>query len=231
MKVLACDSTNVFNTHPGRSEASLIDPIGALMQAAEGMVVATTFASNVARLQTLARAGHDAGRQIVVLGRAMNTMLKTAHAAEVLDDFPPLLDPLDADGVPRRKLLLLATGSQGERRAATAQLAQGRYLGFELGAGDTYLFSSKTIPGNEVAVARVLNGLSEKGVTVIDDGRPLPRLRPRQPPRPGGDARAAAAADARADAWRAPPPLGPRRPRRRARHPGGHRHERNACST
>ena len=80
-----------------------------------------------------------------------------------------MLDPLDADSVPRRNLLLLATGSQGERRAASAQLAQGKYLGFELKPGDTFLFSSKTIPGNEVGVARVLNALSEKGVTVIDD--------------------------------------------------------------
>ena len=126
MKVLACDSTNVFNEHAGRSEATLIEPIGRLMQAAEGMVVATTFASNVARLRTLAQAGKAAGREVVVLGRAMNTMLRTAHAAEVLADFPEALDPLDADNVPRRNLLLLATGSQGERRAASAQLAQGQ---------------------------------------------------------------------------------------------------------
>jgi ribonuclease J len=169
VKVLACDSTNVFSPHPGRSEASLIEPIGALMREAEGMVVATTFASNVARLRTLAQAAEAAGRKVVVLGRAMNTMLRTAHAAEVLADFPPVLDPLDADGVPRRQLMMLATGSQGERRAATAQLAQGRYLGFEIGEGDTFLFSSKTIPGNEVSVVRILNQLSEKGVTVIDD--------------------------------------------------------------
>ena len=87
----------------------------------------------------------------------------------MLDGFPPVLDPLDADSVPRRNLLVLATGSQGERRAASAQLAQGKYMGFELKPGDTFLFSSKTIPGNEVGVARVLNALSEKGVTVIDD--------------------------------------------------------------
>ena len=125
VKVLACDSTNVFNAHAGRSEASLIEPIGLLMQAAESLVVATTFASNVARLKTLAGAGRAAGRNVVVLGRAMNPMLKTAHAAEVLDDFPETLDPLDIDTVPRDSLLVLATGSQGERRAATAQLAQG----------------------------------------------------------------------------------------------------------
>lgn len=169
VKVLTCDSTNVFSVHPGRSEASLIEPIGLLMQEAESLVVATTFASNVARLKTLADAGRAAGRYIVVLGRAMNTMLKTAHAAEVLDDFPETLDVLDVDTVPRDRLLVLATGSQGERRAATAQLAQGRYMGLDLKLGDTFLFSSKTIPGNEVAVGRILNQLSEKGVRVIDE--------------------------------------------------------------
>jgi ribonuclease J len=169
VKVLACDSTNVFNPHPGRSEAMLIEPIELLMRDAEGLVVATTFASNVARLKTLAEAGRAAGRQVVVVGRAMNTMLKTAHAADVLDSFPPVLDVLDVEGVPRRELLVLATGSQGERRAASAQLAQGRYMGLELHAGDTFFFSSKTIPGNEVAVARILNQLSEKGVTVVDE--------------------------------------------------------------
>jgi ribonuclease J len=173
VKVLACDSTNVFSTHPGRSEASLADPIRALMRDAGGLVVATTFASNVARLKTLAEAGRAAGRQVVVLGRAMNTMLQTAHAAEVLDGFPAVTDPLDVDGVPRAQLLVLATGSQGERRAATAQLAHGRYMGMELQPGDTFLFSSKTIPGNELAVARILNELSARGVRAIDesDGR------------------------------------------------------------
>ncbi len=195
------------------------------MQAAESLVVATTFASNVARLKTLAEAGRAAGRQVVVLGRAMNTMLKTAHAAEVLDGFPQTLDVLDIDSVPRRNLLVLATGSQGERRAASAQLAQGRYMGLELRPGDTFLFSSKTIPGNEVAVARILNQLSREG----RDGhrrieRPLPRLRPRQPPRPRDAADAGAAEDAGADARRAPAPLDPRRPRRGA----GHRHGRGA---
>ncbi len=169
VRVLTCDSTNVFNAHPGRSEATLTEPIGQLMQEAKSLVVATTFASNVARLKTLAEAGRAAGRHIVVLGRAMNTMLRTSHAAEVLGDFPEILDPLDIDTVPRDRLLVLATGSQGERRAASAQLAQGRYMGLELKAGDTFLFSSKTIPGNEVSVGRILNLLSEKGVKVIDE--------------------------------------------------------------
>ncbi len=169
VKALVCDSTNVFSPQPGRSEASLREPITELMRSARGLVVATTFASNVARLQTLADAGHEAGRTVVVMGRAMNTMLKTARATEVLDHFPPTIEPVDADGVPRERLLVLATGSQGERRAATAQLAVGRYMGLELKPGDTVLFSSKTIPGNEKSVGRILNAMSEKGVRTIDD--------------------------------------------------------------
>jgi len=172
VRAMTCDSTNVFVPHPGRSEATLRDPLDALMREAEGMVVATTFASNVARLKTLAEAGRAAGREVVVLGRAMNTMLKTARTAEVLESFPPTIDPLDADGVPRDRLLVLATGSQGERRAASAQLASGRFMGIDLKPGDTFLFSSKTIPGNEIAVGRILNQLSERGVRAIeDDGR------------------------------------------------------------
>jgi ribonuclease J len=170
VKALICDSTNVFSPHPGRSEASLAAPITALIGEARGLVVATTFASNVARLKTLAEAGRAAGREVVVLGRAMNTMLKTAHAAEILNGFPPLTDPLDAQSVPRDRLLVLATGSQGERRAASAQLAAGKFMGIELGPGDTFLFSSKTIPGNETAVIRILNQLSERGVRAIEDG-------------------------------------------------------------
>lgn len=166
---LICDSTNVFVGHPGRSEAILAEPIGALMREAEGMVVATTFASNIARLRTLAEAAQEAGRSVVVVGRAMRQMLATARTAEVLDSFPPVIDPQDAAEIPRERLFVLATGSQGERRAAAAQLAQGSYQGIELREGDTFLFSSKTIPGNEVAVNRILNQLSERGVRAIDD--------------------------------------------------------------
>ena len=169
VRALICDSTNVFNTHPGRSESLLAQPIRDLIASAEGMVVATTFASNVARLKTLAEAGRAAGRQVVVVGRAMSTMLRNAQVTEILESFPPLLDPIDAADRPRSELLVLATGSQGERRAASAQLANGRYMGMELKAGDMFLFSSKTIPGNEVAVARILNQLSEKGVKVVDE--------------------------------------------------------------
>ncbi len=169
VKALVCDSTNVFSEHPGRSETSLIEPIGALMREAKGLVVATTFASNIARLRTLAQAAHDAGRTVSMMGRAMNTMVQNGFAANVLPNFPPLVDSREADAIPRGDLFILATGSQGERRAATAQLASQSYMGFRLKEGDTFLFSSKTIPGNEKSVARILNQMSERGVRVITD--------------------------------------------------------------
>ncbi len=166
---LVCDSTNVFSTHPGRSEATLGAPITKLIKGAPGVVAATTFASNVARLKTLAEAGQKAGRSVCLMGRAMRRVVEAAVKTGVLKDFPSTISPEDAAEVPRESLMLLTTGSQGERRAATAQLARGKYLGIELKAGDLFLFSSKTIPGNEKSVIRIINALSEKGVDVVDD--------------------------------------------------------------
>lgn len=166
---MTCDSTNVFSLHPGRSEASLLEPLTELFAGAPGLVAATTFASNVARLRTLAEAGARAGRSCVLLGRAMRRMVAVARETGILTDMPATLSPEEAQDLPRENVLLLTTGSQGERRAATAQLARGRYLGFEMKEGDLFLFSSKTIPGNEMAVTRILNAFSEKGVRVVDD--------------------------------------------------------------
>ncbi|MCA3513536.1 MAG: ribonuclease J [Rhodobacter sp.] len=169
VKALMCDSTNVFSLHPGRSESTLREPIRELIAGATGMVVATTFASNVARLRTLAEAAQAAGRSICLLGRAMKKMVAAAQEAGVLTDFPNTLSVEDALEVPRNSLMLIVTGSQGERRAASAQLSRGKYLGVQMKEGDMFLFSSKTIPGNERDVLRIMNALSEMGVDVIDD--------------------------------------------------------------
>ncbi len=166
---LACDSTNVFSTHPGRSESGLSGDIEALVAGAKGLFVATTFASNVARLKTLADAGQAAGRSICLLGRAMKRMIEASVETGVLTDFPSTVSPEDARNIPRENLMLIVTGSQGERRAASAQLSQGKYQGMSLKPGDTFLFSSKTIPGNERSVARIMNNLSEMGVDVVDE--------------------------------------------------------------
>ena len=169
IKALICDSTNVFTRKAGSSEATVGPEIEKLVSEAEGMVVATTFASNIARVKTLAEAGERAGRSVCLLGRAMRRMVEAGIETGVLTDFPKVVSPEDAQDIPRGNLMLLVTGSQGERRAASAQLANGKYRGLEMKEGDTFLFSSKTIPGNERGVIRVINAFSEMGVDVVDE--------------------------------------------------------------
>ncbi|WP_317057791.1 ribonuclease J [Roseovarius rhodophyticola] len=169
VRALMCDSTNVFTHHEGRSESMLGPDIEALIDGCKGAFVATTFASNVARVKTLAEAGQRAGRSICLMGRAMRRMIEASIETGVLGDFPRTVSPEDAREIPHENLMLIVTGSQGERRAASAQLANGKYNGIELRDGDTFLFSSKTIPGNERGVIRIMNQFSEMGVDVIDD--------------------------------------------------------------
>ncbi|RBW63062.1 ribonuclease J [Ruegeria sp. A3M17] len=173
VKALVCDSTNVFSPHAGRSESEVGPEITKLVEEASGMVVATTFASNVARVKTLAEAGERAGRSVVLLGRAMRRMIEAATETGILTSFPRVVSAEEAVDMPRQNLMLIVTGSQGERRAASAQLARGKYRGLELKEGDLFLFSSKTIPGNERGVIFIMNQLSEKGVDVVDDSAGL----------------------------------------------------------
>jgi ribonuclease J len=166
---LMCDSTNVFAQKPGRSEQSLNSEITKLIKSQSGAVVATTFASNVARLLTLAKSAKSAGRSVLVIGRAMQTMISTATSVGLLKDFPPTISVEDSLSIPRSNLFILATGSQGEGRAASAQLARDKYMNIVLEEGDCFLFSSKTIPGNELSVGKIINELMERGINVVDD--------------------------------------------------------------
>ena len=166
---MVCDSTTVFSPHAGRSESELGANLEALIKGAAKMVVATTFASNVARVKTLAEAGARAGRSICLMGRAMRRMVEASVETGVLKDFPTTVSIEDARSIPRESLMLLVTGSQGERRAASAQLARGKFNGIEMKEGDLFLFSSKTIPGNERGVISIMNQFSEMGVDIFDD--------------------------------------------------------------
>ncbi len=167
VKALVCDSTNVFSPHPGRSEAEVGPELVKLIGDAPHMVVATTFASNVARVKQLAEAGKAAGRSVCLLGRAMRRMIQAGVETGILADFPTTITVEDARDVPRENLMLIVTGSQGERRAASAQLARGKYMGLSMAEGDMFLFSSKTIPGNERGVIRIMNAFSEMGVDMV----------------------------------------------------------------
>ncbi len=169
VKALVCDSTNVFSTSEGRSESLVGPEIEKFLANASGMVAATTFASNIARVRTIAQAAERAGRSVCLLGRSMRRMVEAATEVGILTDFPTVISAEDVGSVPRENVLLLVTGSQGERRAASAQLANGKYMGITMKEGDTFLFSSKTIPGNEKGVIRIMNQFSEMGVDVVDD--------------------------------------------------------------
>lgn len=167
--VLMCDSTNVFLEGFGGSEADVVDALAKIIRKAKGAVAATTFASNLARVRSLAVIAKKEGRSIVLAGRAMRRMIEAAVETGIITDFPEVTPEDQTGSIPSDHLFYLVTGSQGEGRAALARIATGSHPTVTLGEGDTVIFSSKTIPGNEASVYRVFNQLSEMGVRVIDE--------------------------------------------------------------
>jgi ribonuclease J len=166
---LVCDSTNVLREGESPSEADVARNLSALVGQASGRVVITTFASNVARLRAAAEAGLANGKQVMVIGRAMERVLAVARDCGYLDGLPAFLGQDHFDRVPRGKVLALATGSQGEPRAALARIAEDEHPTATLAPGDIVVFSSRTIPGNEKAVGKIVNGLVAQGIEVITD--------------------------------------------------------------
>ncbi|MFA6114482.1 MAG: ribonuclease J [Sphingomonas sp.] len=165
---LVCDSTNVFNAEPSGSEAEVRVGLSEVIAKAKGRVLVTTFASNAARLHTLGLVARETGRKLCVAGRSLDRILKVARATGYLKDFPETVDPDAAMRLPRNKVLIVATGGQGEERAALARVASGTHP-ISLDAGDTVVFSSKQIPGNEVAIGRIQNQLATKGIEMITE--------------------------------------------------------------
>ncbi|WP_339948307.1 ribonuclease J [uncultured Albimonas sp.] len=172
VQAMICDSTNVFLNGHGGSESEVVKPLADLIRTAKGAVAATTFASNVARLRSIAVAAEQCGRAVVLVGRAMERMVAAAVETGELRDFPRTISDHEAKDVPQEHVLYLATGSQGEGRAALARIASGSHPTVRLGKGDMVIFSSKTIPGNEQGVAKLANQLSERGVHVVDEASP-----------------------------------------------------------
>ncbi|GGO90217.1 ribonuclease J [Stakelama pacifica] len=165
---LVCDSTNVFNEHASGSEGDVRKGLDEVIQAATGRVLVTTFASNAARLQTLGEVARDTGRTLCVAGRSLNRILSVAKASGYLRDFPETVDFDKAMTLPRDKVMIVATGGQGEPRAALSRVAEGSHP-IKLEAGDTVVFSSKQIPGNEIAIGRIQNALAAKDVRMVTD--------------------------------------------------------------
>ncbi len=166
---LVGDSTNVFNdTHSG-SEGELRKSLIELVGTCKKMVVVTTFASNVARIETIIRAAEAAGRKIVMAGRSLWRILESAKAAGYLLDTPPIYPPEEVGKIKREKLLVISTGCQGEPMAATTKMANKSHPNITLAPGDTVIFSSKIIPGNEKKIFRLLNLLVSQEVEVLTE--------------------------------------------------------------
>jgi ribonuclease J len=165
---LVCDSTNVFQEEASGSEEEVRKGLDGVVAAAEGRVLVTTFASNAARLSTLGKVAADTGRQVCVAGRSLDRILRVARSVGYLTDFPETVDFETAMDLPRRDVMIIATGGQGEYRAALARIAFEQHK-LKLDDGDLVIFSSKQIPGNEIAIGRIQNALAEKGVLMITD--------------------------------------------------------------
>lgn len=166
---LVCDSTNVFNPKPSGSEGAVHRAMMEEVARHTGKrVVVTTFASNVARLQTLGEVARETGRKICVAGRSLDRIIDVAQDNGYLADFPTPVDFDTAMRLPRGEVLILATGGQGEPRAALARMADSNHP-IELVAGDVVLFSSRQIPGNEIAIGRIQNQLAARGITMVTD--------------------------------------------------------------
>ncbi|MBV8685215.1 MAG: ribonuclease J [Alphaproteobacteria bacterium] len=165
---LVCDSTNVFQQEASGSEEEVRQGLDAVIGAAEGRVLVTTFASNAARLSTLGKVAQDTGRQVCVAGRSLDRILRVARSVGYLLDFPETVDFDEAMQLPRRDVMIIATGGQGEGRAALARIAFGQHK-LALSEGDLVVFSSKQIPGNEIAIGRIQNELAARGIDMITD--------------------------------------------------------------
>lgn len=169
LSALICDSTNAVRDGVSASEADVAVTLARLIREAPQRVAVTTFASNVARICSVANAARAAGRELVVVGRAMFRVIEAAQATGYLDPNLSFHEETVFAKLPPRKVVALCTGSQGETRAAMARIAQNEHPNVKLDAGDWVIFSSRTIPGNEKAVGRVQNALADMQVVVITD--------------------------------------------------------------
>jgi ribonuclease J len=169
VRALVGDSTNAVREGRSPSEADVAKCLADLIKGARARVAVTTFASNVARIRSSALAARAAGREVVLVGRAMERIAQVARETGYLDGVEEFRSVEAYGYLPPDKVLALCTGSQGEPRAALARIAEDQHPDVTLAKGDMVIFSSRTIPGNEKEVARVVNGLVRQGIEVITD--------------------------------------------------------------
>ena len=166
---VVCDSTNVFEKKISGSESSLCESLEDIISPCNGIVAITTFASNVARIKTAVDVAIKCDRHPILVGRSLIRTVEIAREAGYLDEIPNLLSEKEVGLLPRNKVLLICTGSQGEERGALSRIAFGNNRNISLETGDVVIFSSKIIPGNEKPISRLQNRLSVTGVNVVTE--------------------------------------------------------------
>jgi len=170
---LICDSTNVLRDGKSPTETEVANSLAELIASAPHRVAVTTFASNVARVRAVADAARACGRQLIVVGRAIDRVIDVAKECGYLDGIGEYRSSEAIGRLPRNQVVALLTGSQGETRAAMARISEGSHPDVKLTSGDRVIFSSRAIPGNERAIGRIINALVRDNVEVITDRNEL----------------------------------------------------------
>jgi ribonuclease J len=170
---LLCDSTNALRDGVSPSEEEVSKGLQNIIEAAEGRVAITTFSSNVGRIRSIAQAAEAAGREVLLLGSSLKRVTNVAQDIGIMEGIRPFIAEDEYGFIPRNKVVVILTGSQGEARAALAKLSRDEMRNVALTAGDTVVFSSRAIPGNEKAILEIKNGLIEQGVHIITDSEAL----------------------------------------------------------
>lgn len=170
---LMCDSTNAVRDGVSPSEEEVSESLTKVIESAEGRVAITTFSSNVGRIRSIAKASAAAGREVLLLGSSMKRVVDVARDIGLMEGLNPFIAEDEFGYMPRDKVVVILTGSQGESRAALAKIARDEMRHVAFTAGDTVVFSSRAIPGNEKAINDIKNGLIEQGIHVVTDNEAL----------------------------------------------------------
>ena len=170
---LICDSTNAMREGVSPSEEDVSESLANIIKEAPGRVLVTTFSSNVGRIRSIALAAEQVGRRVMILGRSMLRVCEVSRDLGYLDGIAPFLSEDEFQSVPRRELVVICTGSQGETRAALGKMSRDEHRNASLAPGDKVIFSSRSIPGNEREIINIQNALIDLGVDVIEDGAQL----------------------------------------------------------
>jgi ribonuclease J len=166
---MVCDSTNIFNLGSSGSESLVRSGLLTVLEKMKNRIVITSFASNVARMETVFKVAEKIGRHVCLVGRSMNRIYELARQCNYLQDIKVPIDVRDSKKMPKNKMVFLCTGSQGEQRAALARIANGTHPDLHLEKDDNVIFSSRIIPGNEKRLYKIFNDFSKSEINVLSE--------------------------------------------------------------